>query len=132
MENDVRLRVAGEDGTIEWSHAQHEQLVLHNASGGKRIYTRAGPDLAPAALRAMRLPPGHPEGFHDAFGSLYSDVLDAIEAHRRSDTNEPIASIARTLELPDATDGAAGVHFVETALRSSRERQWVDMHGQAL
>ena len=131
MENDVRLRVAGEDGTIEWSHAQHEQLVLRNASGGKRIYTRAGPDLAPAALRAMRLPPGHPEGFHDAFASLYSDVLDAIEAHRRSDTGEPIASIARTFGLPDATDGAAGVHFVETALRSSQERQWLDMHRHA-
>ena len=131
MENDVRLRVAGENGTIEWSHAQHEQLALHQASGGKRIYTRAGPDLAPAAFRAMRLPPGHPEGFHDAFASLYSDVLDAIETHGQSDNNEHIASIARALALPDAADGAAGVHFVETALRSSQERQWVDMNWRA-
>lgn len=130
MENDVRLRVSGETGTLEWSHAQHEQLVLHEADGGQRVYTRAGPDLAPAALRAMRLPPGHPEGFHDAFASLYADTIDVIETHdaaaRSAPASESVASLAARVELPVGSDGARGVHFIESALRSSRERRWVD------
>lgn len=118
MENDVRLRVSGERGTLEWSHAAPERLVLYEASGGQRVYTRAGPDLAPAAVRAMRLPAGHPEGFHDAFASLYADVIGIIAARS--------AGVATDLDVPDCVDGAAGVHFIETALRSSRAGAWVD------
>lgn len=136
VENDVRLRVSGDAGTLEWSHAHPEELVLHQASGGQRVYTRGGPDPVPAALRAMRLPPGHPEGFHDAFASMYADTIAVIEKHGaaagdRNASRVAVATIARQFDLPDAADGAAGVHFIETALRSSREQCWVDARWQA-
>ncbi len=121
VENDVRLRISGEQGTLDWSHAEPERLVLHEASGGQRVYTRSGPDLAPAAVRAARLPPGHPEGFHDAFASLYAGVLRVIGAHAAGTPPDRL-----DLEFPDGVAGAAGVHFIHTALRSSRERAWVD------
>src|SRR5690606_21143355 len=60
MENDLQLRVSGEERSLEWSHARRERLVLYHAGGVQRVYTRAGPDLTAAAARATRLPPGHP------------------------------------------------------------------------
>lgn len=132
MENDVLLRVSGEQGTLEWSHARHERLVLYHAGGGQRVYTRAGPDLAAAAARATRLPPGHPEGFHDAFANLYADLADVLESHAavsaaRGSQSSSVEALARNLDLPTAADGVAGVRFVEAALRSSRANTWVDL-----
>jgi predicted dehydrogenase len=121
VENDVRLRVAGEQGTIEWSHAEPDRLVLHATGGTHRVYTRAAADLAPAAAHVSRIPSGHPEGFHDAFANVYANVLRTIAAHEAGATPDPL-----DLDFPTGDDGAAGVHFIETAVRSSRERAWTD------
>ncbi|MGH7443261.1 MAG: Gfo/Idh/MocA family protein [Longimicrobiales bacterium] len=121
VENDVRLHVAGDQATLEWSHAAPERLIVHDTAGGRRMITRGSPDLAPAAARASRLPAGHPEGFHDAFANVYANVMRTISAHDLGAAPDPL-----DLDFPTGENGAAGVHFIETAIRSSRERAWLD------
>ena len=36
-----------------------------------------------AAKRACRIPPGHAEGYYEAFGNLYRNFTDAIMAPRQ-------------------------------------------------
>lgn len=123
VENDVRLIVAGSDATLEWRHAEPNRLLVSHADGMHRVYTRAGAGLDPAAARAARLPAGHPEGFQEAFANLYADVIRTIAARAEGVPPDPLD---RT--FPTGADGAAGVHFIETALRSSHEHVWLDAH----
>jgi predicted dehydrogenase len=112
-ENAITLRVFGEAGHVEWTHARHNHLTL--ALQGRPVQTlaRGDPDLLPQAKRLVRIPRGHPEGFLEAFANLYRDAAVAIAAAITGIPADPLA-----LEFPTAADGAAGLAFIDAALAS--------------
>lgn len=61
-----------------------------------------------------RTPPGHPEGYLEAFANLYAGFAEAI--HARSEDREPSA-IGR--DIPTAYDGLKGVAFVDAVVDTS-------------
>jgi len=70
-------------------------------------------------LSASRLPPGHPEGFIEAFGNIYRNVASAIRASSTDNTK---------FDFPGAHDGARGVSFITTAIQSSKEGgAWLEL-----
>jgi hypothetical protein len=69
--------------------------------------------LSPEASRWTRVGLGHPEGFFESFANLYTEVAEAIAAK-----SEGRAYAKAALGFPDASDGARGVAFVESATRS--------------
>ena len=79
-ENNLRLRVYGEKGGLDWS--QENPNYLHFSRYGKP--TMSSPATAPtpphAAKHASRIPVGHPEGYLEAFAQLYSDIAEQISA----------------------------------------------------
>jgi hypothetical protein len=77
--------------------------------------------LSPAAQRASRIPPGHPEGLNEAFANIYSNAMRVMIARREGQKPDPM-----DLDFPTVFDGAIGVHFIQTALKSGREADWVD------
>src|SRR5205085_2662310 len=77
MESGLRLRVSGTRGTIEWGQEEPNRLTHFPLDGPPRLLTRNAPWLHPAALRAGRIPPGHPEGFIEAFANVYLGVAAA-------------------------------------------------------
>jgi predicted dehydrogenase len=119
-ENNMRLRIHGSEASIEWQHAQPNQLIVRGRDG-QRVLTRGGPGLAEAAQRASRLPAGHPEGFLEAFANVYANALRTIAALTAGASPDPL-----DLDFPTVQDGARGVHFIESALRSSAQGGWVD------
>ena len=121
IENDLRLRVSGTEGTLTWRQEEPNELVLNPREGQERVYRRGHDDLAPAALHATRLPPGHPEAFFEAFANVYANALRTIAAHRDGREPDPL-----DLDFPTVEDGARGVHFIQTALESGRREAWVD------
>ena len=66
-----------------------------------------------AGQRVNRIPSGHPEGYLEAFATIYSEVAAAIIARRTA------ASVDPALTFPTIEDGFAGVAMVDAALRSS-------------
>jgi hypothetical protein len=48
-------------------------------------------------------------------------VIRTIGARLAGETPDPL-----DLDFPTVEDGARGVHFIHTAVRSGRERAWVD------
>ncbi|MBW3535586.1 MAG: Gfo/Idh/MocA family oxidoreductase [Gemmatimonadetes bacterium] len=120
-DNALRLRVYGAEGSLDWRQEDPEALVVHRADGTEEVRRRGRAGLAPSAARASRLPAGHPEGFLEAFANVYGDALRAVGAVVGGGAPDP-----DDLDVPTAADGAAGVHFIEAALRSSREGGWVD------
>jgi len=120
LENDLRLRVSGTLGTLEWRQEQPSQLVHLPHDGPKRILTRGSPWLCEAARRASRLPAGHPEGFIEAFANVYGGVVADIRARLEGRMAEALAA-----DYPRVEDGARGVRFIERTLASSAsERKW--------
>lgn len=102
-ENRLSLRVFGTTGGLEWSQENPERLVRLQHGQPMQVLTRAQ-DRASAG----RTPPGHPEGYLEAFASLYRDIADAI----RGDD----AAAAR---VPGIDDGLSGMAFIAAAQASS-------------
>jgi predicted dehydrogenase len=120
LENDLRLRISGTRGTLEWHQEAPSHLVHSPIDAPRQILTRGSPWLSVAAQRANRLPSGHPEGFIEAFANLYSGIAAAIRAHAAGQAPDPLAA-----DYPDVHDGARGVRFIEQAVAAARsDRKW--------
>ena len=117
-ENDLRLRVFGTKGSLDWSQENPNRLVHTPLNEAPRTLTRGGPGLCEAAIRASRLPSGHPEGFIEAFANIYLGVAADIRARQAGVAPDAIAA-----DYPRVEDGARGVRFIEKALESSRSTQ---------
>lgn len=120
MENDLRLRVSGSLGTLQWRQEQPELLEHFPLDGPKRILTRGSPWLCASAQQATRLPSGHPEGFIEAFANVYLGVVAAIRAHASGTAPDPLQA-----DYPGVRDGARGVRFIERVVAAAAsDNKW--------
>lgn len=119
--NGLRLRVYGSAGGLCWDQESPERLEFMPADAPRQTLLRGGPGLCDAAVRAQRIPGGHPEGFLEAFANLYkafhADVAAAAPVERAG------AAAARG-DYPSAADGAHGLAFIDACMRSSEKRGW--------
>lgn len=122
LENDLRLRVSGTLGTLQWRQEEPNSLLHHRLDGPAQILTRATPWLSASARRACRIPPGHPEGFIEAFANLYRGVFEDIGARQQGRATDALEA-----DYPRVADGARGVRFIERAVASSAQKAWLDM-----
>lgn len=114
VENSLRLRVSGDNGTLEWAQEHPNQLIHKPLDGPAEWRTPNGLGTLPLAARASRIVKGHPEGFHEGFANLYSDAAEAIACRRTGTTPDPLA-----MHFPNANDGVCGIRFVDAVLDSS-------------
>lgn len=124
-ENRINLRVYGSTASLEWTQEEPNHLIVRHADGPVQVLKRGNGYLAPEAQRATRIPSGHPEAFFEAFANVYANALRTIAARVAGEPPDPA-----DLDFPTVQDGAIGVHFIETALRSGGETgsggHWVD------
>ncbi len=117
----LRIRVYGDRGGLEWRQDDADHLRFALQGRPVQILARGDPGLHPDAQRMTRVPRGHPEGYLEAFANLYAEVAVALEA-RISGEVLPFEIGCASVE-----DGAAGVAFVEAAVKSSRAGSaWTD------
>jgi len=120
--NGVRLRVFGEKGSLQWFQEQPNELVFTPLDGRVQIIKRGAEDLSEDAKLRIRTPPGHPEGYLEAFANLYVGFAEAIRA--RQEGREP-GLLGQNLPL--AYDGLKGVAFVEAVVDSheAADQPWI-------
>jgi predicted dehydrogenase len=109
----LRLRVYGEKGHIAWEQSDPDKLRFSLQSEASRTLMRGQDGLSSAAKRATRIVAGLPEGYFEAFGTLYRDYADILAARQSGAAPDPLA-----LWAPMVEEGARGIAFVEAALRS--------------
>ena len=103
--NALRFRIAAEKGGLAWDQENPDFLEFTPTGKATRLLRRAdGLTRTPA-----RIPAGHPEGYLEAFATLYRDAADMIERRDAVDTKT----------LADAQDGLAGMRFISACVRSS-------------
>jgi predicted dehydrogenase len=113
-ENNLALRVYGAKGGIEWRQEHPNQLYWTPFGEPGRTVTRGSGAVGATAARVTRIPAGHPEGYLEAFATIYSEAAAAIIARRSG------AAVDGAVLYPGIDDGVAGVAFIEAAVRSSR------------
>lgn len=121
-ENALRLRVYGTKGGIEWAQEDPNRLWFTPFGEQKRLITRGGSGVGDAATRVTRVPGGHPEGYLEAFATIYMEAANAIQA-KRDNTKLDSAVI-----YPTVDDGVKGVAFIDACVRSSNKNgSWVSL-----
>ncbi|HSJ52491.1 MAG TPA: Gfo/Idh/MocA family oxidoreductase [Anaerolineae bacterium] len=117
-ENNLSIQVSGTQAGLAWSQEHPNHLAYTPVDGPAQVLTRGSEHLCPAAQRAARLPPGHPEGFVEAFANVYRNVTDTIRA--RLEGREPTEL---EKDFPTVHDGARGVFLIEKVVESSQSNQ---------
>jgi predicted dehydrogenase len=120
-ENNLRIRVYGTEASLEWHQENPNYLYVRFPSGPEQVYKRGNNYLAPIAVHNSRLPSGHPEAFIEAFANIYRNAGRTMAAKIAGEAPGEFDA-----DFPTAQDGARGVHFIHTAVRSGKHRAWVD------
>jgi predicted dehydrogenase len=119
-ENALRLRIYGETGGLTWAQEHPNQLLVARLGEPPRIHARGIGTAHPEGQRITRIPSGHPEGYLEAFATIYSEVSAAIRSCQAG------VMLAATVQYPGIVDGIRGVSFIEAAIRSHRSNAaWI-------
>jgi predicted dehydrogenase len=110
-ENNLKLRVYGEKAGIEWCQENPNQMWFSELGKPRTLLTRGGAiSTPPAASMNVRIPGGHPEGYLEAFATLYSQFAAVIRGEGKD-----FAAL-----LPSLADGVEGVEFITASIASSK------------
>ena len=120
-ENNLKIRVYGEKGGIEWM--QHEPNTLHvkwldQPAQVLRAGSNYGAHLSSTAIHSCRTPGGHPEGYLEAFANIYRNF--ALTIGCKIDGTTPTAEM---LDFPGIEDGLRGMAFIDNVVASSQSDQ---------
>ena len=119
-ENGLKVRIYGTKAGIEWTQADPNYLWFTRLGQPKQLITRGGAGANSAAARVTRIPSGHPEGYLEAFATIYTEAAAAINAAKSG------AAVDPAVVYPTVDDGVKGVAFVEACIASSKQNGgWV-------
>jgi predicted dehydrogenase len=115
-ENRLDVRVYASEGAVLWSQEDPNYLHVHRHGKPRETLSRGRSEyLGPAAMRATRIPWGHPEGYLEAFANIYGAAIEAIRRHVDGD---PMP--ASEYDFPTVHEGVRGMRFIHTAVESAR------------
>lgn len=121
-ENALRLRVYGTKAGLAFDQEEPNELWFTPRGGLAERLSRARVRSAIAA-HATRVPPGHPEGYLEAFAQLYKDAALQIEALNEGRAPPPESRLLTTVD-----DGVDGLRFIDAVLESSAaDGQWKEI-----
>lgn len=119
-ENNLKIFVYGEKGGLEWHQTEPNTLLWKPLDGPIQVLRTGGAGICEAAVAATRLPPGHPEGYIEAFANIYR----GFTSHLRSQLEADFAYNA-LLDYPGIDAAVSGMAFIEAVVASSqRDAAW--------
>ena len=122
-ENNLSIRLYGDKGAIEWQQLEPNSLVVRSLEGPVEIFRTGRVYLEEAAARNSRTPPGHPEGYIEAFANLYGAFFRAARGQAGGANID-----LRDCDVPGVTDGARGMAFIEAVIRSAQsDQKWTEL-----
>ena len=121
-ENNVKIRVYGEKGGIEWKQEDANTLLVKWLDKPAEIYRAGSGYLDSFARHNCRTPAGHPEGYLEAFANLYRNFALTVRAKINGETPQE-----EWLDFPGVEEGVRGMAFIENVIASGQaEKKWID------
>ena len=118
-ENGLNIRIYGEKGGLTWRQEEPNTLVAAWLDKPKEVL-RTGTTDSQISLDCTRVPPGHPEGYLEAFGNLYNNFATAI-----ADVLAGKSASPETHDFPSVKEGVRGMAFIQGAVESSKQQSWI-------
>ncbi|MCG9792260.1 Gfo/Idh/MocA family protein [Flavobacterium algicola] len=121
-ENNIKIRVYGEKGGLEWQQENANVLLLKWADQPCQILKTGGAYLGKFAKHNTRTPGGHPEGYLEAFANLYRNFALTIKAELNHE-----APTEEMLDFTGIDDGVRGMAFIEQSIASGNSTEkWMN------
>jgi predicted dehydrogenase len=121
-ENNLRLRIYGEKGGLEWQQADANTLQVKWLNRPTEIRRAGTGYVGSFARHNTRTPAGHPEGYLEAFANLYRNFALTLQAELAGETASPEA-----LDYPGIADGLRGMAFIENVIASVHsDKKWTE------
>ncbi len=122
-ENNIKIRVYGEKGGIEWQQDQANTLLVKWPDRPTEIWRAGASYVGSYAAHNTRLPAGHPEGYLEAFANLYRNFALCLKARLSGTEAAP-----EWLDFPGVEEGVRGMLFVEKVIESGgSEKKWITL-----
>ena len=112
-ENGLTLRVYALEGRDPLGPGEPELPELYRYGEPRQMLTRGQGYLSEAAKDCTRVPTGHPEGYLEAFATIYCGIVRAIRSHI---DGEPLQT--EEYDFPTVYDGLRGMQFITRAVES--------------
>jgi len=121
-ENNLAIRVYGEKGSIEWHQENPNELITRWLDKPKQIFTPNGNGLYPESSSVTRIPAGHPEGYLEAFATIYKNFATHLMAVKDGkNIQKP--------DYPTVEDGIRGMKFIYASVESDKNNAaWVKLN----
>ncbi len=121
-ENCLRIRAYGDSGSLEWHQEEPNTLLLKRGDQPTQILRAGHSYLSAPAQAVARTPPGHPEGYIEAFANIYRDFACMVSQQQGKgvDTTNPEHSPERQQisDLPGIAEALRGMAFIEQVVAS--------------
>lgn len=115
-ENDIFIEIDGTKASLEWHQENPNQMFVRKNGEPHKVYTRGGAGLGAAASSSTRIPPGHPEGYLEAFANIYTAAFDAMIKRANKEKFETVNTV-----YPNVYDGVEGMLFITQCVESSKQ-----------
>jgi len=123
-ENNIKIRVYGEKGGIEWQQQDANTLLVKWLDRPVEVWRAGTGYLSSFAQHNTRTPAGHPEGYLEAFANHYRNFAFCVQA--RMNNEEPKKE---WLDFPGIEDGVRGMAFIEAVIKSGKAAEkWADLN----
>jgi predicted dehydrogenase len=120
-ENGLNIRVYGERGGIEWEQEEPNSLVVRWLDRPFEVRRTNTAFVSRESKANSRIPPGHPEGYLEAFANLYRNFAAALTRVLDGKKVEE-----RECDYPTIHDGVRGMAFIDAVIRSTKSKnKWV-------
>lgn len=121
-ENNIKIRVFGEKGGLEWQQDNANTLLLIWPDKPTEILRTGSGYLSSYAQKNTRTPGGHPEGYLEAFANLYRNFALCVKADIEGKQPK-----TEWLDYPGVEDGIRGMAFVENVIASGKsDTKWTE------
>lgn len=117
-ENNVKIRVYGEKGGLEWQQENANTLLVKWLDKPAEVYRTGTGYVSSYAAHNSRTPGGHPEGYLEAFANHYRNFALTVKARLGKTNPQP-----EWLDFPGIEDGVRGMAFVENVVKSGKSSE---------
>lgn len=121
-ENNIRIRVYGEKGGLEWKQEDANTLLIKWLDKPTEIYRTGTGYVSSFSKHNSRTPAGHPEGYLEAFANLYRNFVLTVRAKMNGEKPKE-----EWLDFPGTEEGIRGMAFIENVVASGKsDAKWME------
>ncbi|PVY41195.1 putative dehydrogenase [Pontibacter virosus] len=121
-ENNLRIRVYGEHGSVDWQHADANTLQVKWLDRPTELWRTGTGYVSSYAQHNARTPAGHPEGYLEAFANLYRNFALCIKAEMEGEKPQK-----EWQDYPSIEEGVRGMAFIKNVIASGKsDKKWTD------